>query len=565
MKHNKNKSTLKSSLPFKSKINIFVYTIFSIWVIWFIYYSGFYGINIALKNSIKLFIVVTLFSDFILTRFLIFILDKKKYCFSYEKFTDDLYNKIKNKLSIAGFNIIDEEKYSYIIIIKNAICYKIFFYEDNYFKIVSIRNRVDINGNILKKYIYKIAILKYYRLLKDIPLIVSIIQNFIFDDFDMIKKFRTKNKPISRFHKFAKVICYLILIVVVCPSITYLIAGIIILDDEIKNFIPKTEQAIEQIEQMKDYFSEYNPYIIEPEFNIKSYPKIRNIDKEPATKLNNKGHYVFFNGINSVEIISNKKENNICVRFYLSRKDAKKDLCFDFYGNLSKDNSIITYEKDGYKIKIETFDNWETCITTDNFEETKYNTFSNTEATNLGCSVRGYYESNPTDFSNIDMFDVLDTVCYFQKQIDLGNNKILHICLYQEYTENFKWGNYFNYTYIYDVKNKKYIKLIIDGIETTDEKIINQSFIEMIKVYYNKVKKFGYTDTTEVNCKFLYNALNTKKRNNYIYECVGKISKNNLFKVYEIITNEKGGYNKKLIEMYECNAYKRNIYIYKHR
>ena len=238
-------------------------------------------------------------------------------------------------------------------------------------------------------------------------------------------------------------------------------------------------------------------------------------------------------------------------------------MSFDFYGNLSEDNSIITYEKDGYKIKIETFDNWETCITTDNFEETKHNIFSNPEDTDLDCSVRGYYESNPTDFSNIDMFDVLDTVCYFQKQVDLGNDKILHICLYQEYTENFKWGSYFNYTYIYDIKNKKYIKLIADGIETTDEKIINQSFIKMIKVYYNKVKKFGYTDTTEAACKFLYNALNTKKRNNYVYECVGKISGNNLFKVYEIITDEKGGYNKKLVEMYECDDYKRNIYIYR--
>ena len=426
---------LKSSVKLESSINIFYFIALILGYVNFIYISGVYEIKEGILFLIKFSIVANIVINLIISEIWIKLLANELYYLPEEVKIEDLYIKVKEFLEERNFKTSLDTYYYCIIARKNDRTYYI-----------TLKNGTKLRvAEKCEK--YRIGIIRYRDCLKDIPVIVSVIQDCYIKDFEPLYKIKTK---ISFMGDLKKIVLSIGLfpIMVIFVFMYAVLVGVYSLDYETKAYYKEIEEKQQKYSNLKKTL-----YIeTEEDYSNKSYEDILQLDYQPY----------------EVEIFMD------------------------------------------YDLKV----------------------------------------------SNEVVLELINCSCYFQKQIILDENTLLHICFWDDY----KKDKLNKYIFEYDIEESKFVKVTKNGEEVYTSKGIERAWMDILEEYYKKSYVYIINDFVMSDCIFLQTEMKKITENNYVYECIDKLKDDYIFEVYEVTPNGKGWYYKETIGIYKCDIDEGKIY-----
>lgn len=147
--------------------------------------------------------------------------------------------------------------------------------------------------------------------------------------------------------------------------------------------------------------------------------------------------------------------------------------------------------------------------------------------------------------------EAVDEVCYFQKQLVDGDNRVALVCLWAENSGNKMICH--KYIFNYDINNNVFAGVVCDDANVD----VSSAFESIIAAYNNGT----YNGDVKEQCAFLYNIFNAEMDNNFVFECMGMWRKTDYrFEVYSCSIDGDNIY-KNLYGRYVCNKNKNKVVI----
>jgi hypothetical protein len=199
---------LKSIVPFKNRLNIFYITAILLCVVYFMYVGAYKDLRASVVSAAIFFVIEILIVNTVIVKLLLYFMGKNKYYLP----TGTSIESVNKALSDSGFKtrIVNSS-----VLVKKSSAYYVNLKSDGAFTVSA-------------RWFYR-------RALRDIPAIVSVIQNGTIQNYEALTNLKVKNCPVNNRTKIIGLI-FAVGLCVGCIVFSFVLAGYIGVEKRLNDY-----------------------------------------------------------------------------------------------------------------------------------------------------------------------------------------------------------------------------------------------------------------------------------------------------------------------------------------